>query len=80
MSTQYLSKKCQGDLILRSYETNWIKNAETRDRTGDRQIFSLTLSQLSYRGSARIVGRAYAWDCLGAITLDLDRTLTMKPS
>ena len=26
-------------------------NAETRDRTGDLQIFSLTLSQLSYRGS-----------------------------
>ena len=25
-------------------------NAETRDRTGDLQIFSLTLSQLSYRG------------------------------
>ena len=27
------------------------KSAETRDRTGDLQIFSLTLSQLSYRGS-----------------------------
>ena len=26
------------------------KIAETRDRTGDLQIFSLTLSQLSYRG------------------------------
>ena len=26
------------------------KRAETRDRTGDLQIFSLTLSQLSYRG------------------------------
>ena len=25
--------------------------AETRDRTGDLQIFGLTLSQLSYRGS-----------------------------
>ena len=25
-------------------------NAKTRDRTGDLQIFSLTLSQLSYRG------------------------------
>jgi hypothetical protein len=80
MSTQYLSQKCQGDLILKNYETNWIKNAETRDRTGDLQIFGLTLSQLSYRGSARIVGLAYAWDCLGAITLDLDRMLTMKPS
>ena len=27
------------------------KDAETRDRTGDLQIFDLTLSQLSYRGS-----------------------------
>ena len=27
-------------------------NAETRDRTGDLQIFGLTLSQLSYRGYA----------------------------
>ena len=27
-------------------------HAETRDRTGDLQIFSLTLSQLSYRGDA----------------------------
>ena len=27
--------------------------AETRDRTGDLQIFSLTLSQLSYRGSEK---------------------------
>ena len=27
-----------------------LKYAETRDRTGDLQIFSLTLSQLSYRG------------------------------
>ena len=26
------------------------QNAETRDRTGDLQIFGLTLSQLSYRG------------------------------
>ena len=26
------------------------EHAETRDRTGDLQIFSLTLSQLSYRG------------------------------
>ena len=26
------------------------KRAETRDRAGDFQIFSLTLSQLSYRG------------------------------
>ena len=31
-------------------------HAETRDRTGDLQIFSLTLSQLSYRG-----GWALTW-------------------
>ena len=30
---------------------DYIPDAETRDRTGDLQIFSLTLSQLSYRGS-----------------------------
>ena len=29
-----------------------VKNAETRDRAGDLQIFGLTLSQLSYRGLA----------------------------
>ena len=29
-----------------------LQYAETRDRTGDLQIFSLTLSQLSYRGCA----------------------------
>ena len=28
-----------------------LQNAETRDRTGDLLIFSLTLSQLSYRGN-----------------------------
>ena len=31
-----------------------MKDAETRDRTGDLQIFSLTLSQLSYRGGHSI--------------------------
>ena len=30
-------------------------NAETRDRTGDLQIFSLTLSQLSYRGDTSLL-------------------------
>ena len=30
-------------------------SAETRDRTGDLQIFSLTLSQLSYRGCYELV-------------------------
>ena len=32
------------------------KHAETRDRTGDLQIFGLTLSQLSYRGCNRPPG------------------------
>ena len=32
-------------------------SAETRDRTGDLQIFSLTLSQLSYRGHIISVGK-----------------------
>jgi hypothetical protein len=31
------------------------QDAETRDRTGDLQIFSLTLSQLSYRGCDEII-------------------------
>ena len=35
------------------------ENAETRDRTGDLQIFSLTLSQLSYRGSSKSVGAVF---------------------
>ena len=32
--------------------------AETRDRTGDLQIFGLTLSQLSYRGHTKIATNA----------------------
>ena len=32
------------------FEQSMTEHAETRDRTGDLQIFSLTLSQLSYRG------------------------------
>ena len=35
-------------------------HAETRDRTGDLQIFSLTLSQLSYRG---LEMRQQIWVC-----------------
>ena len=31
-----------------------MQNAETRDQAGDLQIFGLTLSQLSYRGHARL--------------------------
>ena len=35
-----------------------VDNAETQDRTGDLQIFSLTLSQLSYRSlSSKIFGK-----------------------
>ena len=33
------------------FEQSMTEHAETRDRTGDIQIFSLTLSQLSYRSS-----------------------------
>ena len=32
------------------FEQSMAEHAETRDRTGDLQIFSLALSQLSYRG------------------------------
>ena len=35
---------------LQQFRPQPLSHAETRDRTGDRQIFSLTLSQLSYRG------------------------------
>ena len=39
--------------VGRNWENeHFSKNAETRDRTGDLQIFSLTLPQLSYRGCA----------------------------
>ena len=36
-------------------------NAETRDRTGDLQIFGLTLSQLSYRGDRAILHNAKSY-------------------
>ena len=36
----------------KGYDPRPQKDAETRDRTGDLQIFGLTLSQLSYRGGA----------------------------
>ena len=36
-----------------------VRNAETQDRTGDLQIFSLTLSQLSYRGSEKSIREYY---------------------
>ena len=36
-------------------------NAETRDRAGDLQIFSLTLSQLSYRGSCTQATSPVTW-------------------
>ena len=48
-------------------------NAETRDRTGDLQIFSLTLSQLSYRGlETRPRNRCDSYDTPNKdMTLDL---------
>ena len=41
------------------FEQDHLDTAETQDRTGDLQIFSLTLSQLSYRGAQN--GRALAY-------------------
>ena len=46
--------------------------AETRDRTGDLQIFSLTLSQLSYRGQmhmdvALLISTRGIGQCSGAL-------------
>ncbi len=38
------------------------KYTKTRDRTGNLQIFSLTLSQLSYRGSGNICAPGFAFD------------------
>ena len=35
--------------VVRTDTERAVANAETHDRTGDLQIFSLTLSQLSYR-------------------------------
>ena len=51
--------------------------AETRDRTGDLQIFSLTLSQLSYRGFCRAISmcnyRTLRWLCLLARAKQTER-------
>ena len=44
------NKSPEPDRPADSFATCTKINAETRDRTGDLQIFSLTLSQLSYRG------------------------------
>ena len=46
-------------------EASSTKLAETRDRAGDLQIFSLTLSQLSYRGHAVQHLRRVCWPQLG---------------
>ena len=40
------------------------QSAETRDRTGDLQIFSLTLWQLSYGGRCFVGGAAQAASCI----------------
>ena len=47
-STRILSSRSKG------------QDAETRDQTGDLQIFGLTLSQLSYRGLLLIVADSFA--------------------
>ena len=38
--------------------------AEARDRTGDLQIFGLTLSQLSYRGLKSMISKTFQNFCL----------------
>ena len=46
-------------------EVACVGNAETRDRTGDLQIFSLTLSQLSYRGIGLVQAdpiKTFVWE------------------
>ena len=42
--------KTYAQLFHGNYHDRPESHAETRDRSGDLQIFSLTLSQLSYRG------------------------------
>ena len=41
---------CESESPIKGTFLLIMRNAETRDRAGDLQIFSLTLSQLSYRG------------------------------
>jgi hypothetical protein len=53
------------------------KSAETRDRTGDLQIFSLTLSQLSYRGPVERAGRV-VWQ--GASLIEHKAALLAAPA
>ena len=53
------------------------KNAETRDRTGDLQIFSLTLSQLSYRGL--MMQQTLCTDLLSARLVLLARCVVVVP-
>ena len=52
--------------ILVCQSLSIVKIAETRDRTGDLQIFSLTLSQLSYRGAANRYVRSDR-SCIGVV-------------
>ena len=48
---------------LQQFRPQPLSHAETRDRTGDLQIFSLTLSQLSYRGlETRPRNRCHSYD------------------
>ena len=46
MCARHHGRRAPGGKLLAQLK----QNAETRDRTGDLQIFGLTLSQLSYRG------------------------------
>ena len=56
-----------------------IVHAKTRDRTGDLQIFSLMLSQLSYRGSWRIsFAKVKRQDSIGAARIQ-GAALEVKP-
>ena len=49
----------------------WV-NAETRDRTGDIQIFGLTLSQLSYRGHGNQALAIPDYDTMRHVARDFD--------
>ena len=63
-------------------ERNKSKSAETRDRNGDLQIFSLTLSQLSYRGSCTVSTMSrngFMRAALASVTLVSKVAMTQKP-
>ena len=55
------------------------KSAETWDRTGDLQIFGLTLSQLSYRGSAEKGREALIEAAFSLDPISLQKVLPKPP-